>query len=390
MDAKKPFVAVLLIQTIYAGMFLVSKAAFNVGMNNFIFVFYRQAAATVFLVPIAIIFERITLSLDVNGVALIYTSATLAAATTNCLPVITFFLAVLLRPILLVDFSLEKPNILAKPRELQEILTTYILCSDGPHAAEESLFLYSTACIRMETVKLRTSSGMAKIAGVLICIAGAATIAFYKGPHLQLMLHHHLFGHQTTHEHQSHVSSGATWVKGCLLMLMSNTFWGLWLVLQAYIMKSYPAKLLLTTLQCLLSSIQSFFIAIALERDPDQWKLGWNVKLVAVAYTGIVVTGVTYYLQTWVIEKKGPVFLAMSTPFALIITIFCSAIFLGEAISLGSILGGILLVGGLYSVLWGKSKEQKMEKTCSTAQAEKETELKEEVAAQSPPPPFFV
>ena len=40
---------------------------------------------------------RITLSLDVNGVALIYTSATLAAATTNCLPVITFFLAVLLR-----------------------------------------------------------------------------------------------------------------------------------------------------------------------------------------------------------------------------------------------------------------------------------------------------
>lgn len=360
MDAKKPFVAVLLIQTIYAGMFLVSKAAFNVGMNNFIFVFYRQAAATVFLVPIAIIFERknvpplsfvtfckifmlslfgITLSLDVNGVALIYTSATLAAATTNCLPVITFFLAVLLR---------------------------------------------------METVKLRTSSGMAKIAGVLICIAGAATIAFYKGPHLQLMLHHHLFGHHTSHEHQSHVSSGATWVKGCLLMLMSNTFWGLWLVLQAYIMKSYPAKLLLTTLQCLLSSIQSFFIAIALERDPDQWKLGWNVKLVAVAYTGIVVTGVTYYLQTWVIEKKGPVFLAMSTPFALIITIFCSAIFLGEAISLGSILGGILLVGGLYSVLWGKSKEQKMEKTCSTAQAEKETELKEEVAAQSPPPPFFV
>lgn len=50
---------------------------------------------------------------------------------------------------------------------------------------------------------------------------------------------------------------------------------------------------------------------------------------------GIVVTGVTYYLQAWVIEKKGPVFLAMSTPFALIITIFSSAIFLGEAITLG-------------------------------------------------------
>ena len=46
-------------------------------------------------------------------------------------------------------------------------------------------------------------------------------------------------------------------------------------------------------------------------------------------------TGGTYYLQSWVIEKKGPVFLAMSTPIALVITIICSAMLLGEAISLG-------------------------------------------------------
>jgi len=48
-----------------------------------------------------------------------------------------------------------------------------------------------------------------------------------------------------------------------------------------------------------------------------------------------MVTGVTYYLQTWVIEKKGPVFLAMSTPLALIITILASATVFGEMISLG-------------------------------------------------------
>lgn len=54
--------------------------------------------------------------------------------------------------------------------------------------------------------------------------------------------------------------------------------------MQASVMKSYPPKLLFVTLQCFLSSIQSFAIAIALERDPYQWKLGWNVRLVAVAY----------------------------------------------------------------------------------------------------------
>jgi len=140
-----------------------------------------------------------------------------------------------------------------------------------------------------------------------------------------------------------------------------------------------------------LSSIQSFAIAIAFERDPYQWKLGWNVRLLAVAYCGIVVTGLTYYLQAWVIEKKGPVFLAMSTPLALIMTMFSSAILLGEIISLGSLLGGLLLVGGLYSVLWGKSREQKVNggSSLTVEEGDKESsELKEEVASKNPPPLF--
>ena len=58
MEVKKAYVAVIVIQCLYAGMFLVSKAAFDVGMNSFVFVFYRQAAATVFLVPLAAYFER--------------------------------------------------------------------------------------------------------------------------------------------------------------------------------------------------------------------------------------------------------------------------------------------------------------------------------------------
>ncbi|XWS41403.1 hypothetical protein CRYUN_Cryun17cG0079000 [Craigia yunnanensis] len=343
MDKKKPYLAVILIQSIYAGMFLLSKAAFDGGMNNFVFIFYRQAAATVFLIPLALFFEwktapplsfvtfckifmlslfGITLSLDIYGVALVYTSATLAAATTNCLPVITFFLAVLLR---------------------------------------------------MEVLRLKTTAGIAKIIGILVCLAGALTLAFYKGPHMKLFCLHHLFEHHHSQTLHSRTSSGETWIKGCFLMLISNTFWGLWLVLQGRVLKSYPSILLFTALQCFLSTIQSFAIAIALERDPYEWRLGWNVRFLAVAYCGIAVTGVTFYLQAWVIEKKGPVFLAMSTPLNLIFTIFCSAFLLCEIISLGSLLGGLLLIGGLYSVLWGKTREQRMlHENCLPAHVDKE------------------
>ncbi|GMI67623.1 Usually multiple acids move in and out Transporters 21 [Hibiscus trionum] len=330
MEKKKPYLAVILIQCIYAGMFLVSKAAFDGGMNNFVFVFYRQAAATVLLVPLALFFEwktapplscrtfcktfmlsliGITLSLDINGVALVYTSATLAAATTNCLPVITFFIAVLLR---------------------------------------------------MEALRLKTTAGIAKLVGILICLTGALTLAFYKGPHFKLFCLHHLFDDRHGRTLPSRTSSGGeTWIKGCLLMLLSNTFWGLWLVLQGLVLKSYPSKLLFTALQCLLSTFQSFAIAIGVERDPEQWRLGWNLRLLAVAYCGIVVT---YYLQTWVIGEKGPVFLAMSTPLNLIFTIFCSAFLLCQITTTGSLLGGFLLIVGLYTVLWGKTKEQGMMK----------------------------
>ena len=57
MDGKKPYLVVILVQSIYGGMFMLSKAAFNGGMNNYVFVFYRQAAATLFLAPFAFYFE---------------------------------------------------------------------------------------------------------------------------------------------------------------------------------------------------------------------------------------------------------------------------------------------------------------------------------------------
>ncbi|KAA0040785.1 hypothetical protein IC582_024762 [Cucumis melo] len=349
------FMAVILIQAIYAGMFLVSKAAFDVGMNSYIFVFYRQAFATAFLSPIAFYFQwkdappltfftfckifmlslfGIALCLNLYGIALVYTSATLAAATTNSLPVTTFFVALLLR---------------------------------------------------MEVLRLKSIAGIGKLAGILFCMGGVGVLAFYKGPQLNFFNHHHLFSIHNPNHHSSPVALPNTWLKGCFLMLSANTLWGIWIVLQAFVLKSYPSKLMLTNLQCLLSSFQSFAIAIAMERDPQQWKLGWNLRLLSVAYCGIVVTAVTYCLQAWVIEKKGPVYLAMSTPIALVITIFFSAVFLGESITLGSILGGFLLVGGLYFVLWGKSKEQKISeglkegtKECNMEEGKDSTKLPNE------------
>ena len=54
---------------------------------------------------------------------------------------------------------------------------------------------------------------------------------------------------------------------------------------QKILLKEYPSKLLFTTIQCIFSSIQSFIVAILSERDIAQWKLHFNMRLLAVAYS---------------------------------------------------------------------------------------------------------
>lgn len=50
---------------------------------------------------------------------------------------------------------------------------------------------------------------------------------------------------------------------------------------------------------------------------------------------GIVVAAISYYLQIWVIEKKGPVFLSMSMPLSLVFTMVIASFLLGEDVGLG-------------------------------------------------------
>lgn len=48
---------------------------------------------------------------------------------------------------------------------------------------------------------------------------------------------------------------------------------------------AYPSKLLNTTLQMVFATTQSFFIALAVERDFSRWKLKLDISLIAVLYS---------------------------------------------------------------------------------------------------------
>ncbi|XP_049369099.1 WAT1-related protein At1g43650-like [Solanum verrucosum] len=329
MEKQKHYIAMLLTQAIFAGMALFSKSAISQGMNPYVFVTYRQAFAIIALAPLAAFFERKsdvplsyniilkiflmsllnTLSLDLYYFSIHYTTATFAAASTNLIPAITFFMAVILR---------------------------------------------------VEALAIKKSHGMAKLLGSSIGVTGALVFALVKGPQLNFM---NWFKGNTRGTHSSNLnySLKEEWLKGSLVMVLANITWSLWLILQVPIVKLYPAKLRLATLYCLFSWIQSSICAMVMERNISAWKLKWDINLFSVAYCGFIVTGLTYWIQLWTVEKKGPVFISMFTPLSLIITAIVSAFLWKETLYVGSVCGGILLVGGLYLVLWGKNREAERE-----------------------------
>uniref|UniRef100_A0ACD5UYY3 Uncharacterized protein n=1 Tax=Avena sativa TaxID=4498 RepID=A0ACD5UYY3_AVESA len=328
-SAAKAYGAVVLIRIMYSGMHVMSKIALDQGMNPFVFVFYRHTTAALVLIPATFVLERqkakpVTLKIGAKmfihalygvtacgvlfNLGLNYASATSSSALYNVQPVVTFILAVILG---------------------------------------------------MESMKLKKLHGNIKVAGILFCIAGVTVLAFYEGPMFKSFNHHRLF-----QDGGSSGSSGANaysknqWVFGIFLMTLSNILAGLWTVLQGPLIED-TSKLMNTTLQISCASLQAFVVAVAAERDFSKWKLGWNMSLVAVIYSGVIVTALSYYMQMWTIAKRGPVFLAMSMPLTMIFTIIISSFILGDAVSLGSIIAGVLLIGGLYNVLWGKNMEDK-------------------------------
>ena len=65
----------------------------------------------------------------------------------------------------------------------------------------------------------------------------------------------------------------------------------------------------------------------------------------------------SFVLVTWCIDKRGAVFVAAFIPVVQIIVSIIDFSILHEQLYLGSVLGSVLVIGGLYLLLWGKRQE---------------------------------
>lgn len=326
-DLAKPVAAMVVVQVMSAGVNIFYKLAVLDGMDMRVLVAYRYLFASAFLAPLAYFIERkrrtkltwrvlvisflcgltggsLAQNLYISGMKL--TSATFASATTNLIPGVTFVLALI---------------------------------------------------FRYERLAVRASSGQAKVAGTLLGVAGAMLLTFYKGAditpwHTQV----NLVASSSAH-HAADEAADANRVMGSLLCIASCVFYALWLILQANLSRDYPFHYSSTALMCVMSTLQSVALALWADRDPARWRLGLDVRLLASAYSGVLASGVMLVVLSWCVRKRGPLFASVFNPLMLLLVAILSSLLLGERLYLGSALGAVLIVGGLYAVLWGKGRE---------------------------------
>ncbi|KAK4281257.1 hypothetical protein QN277_012776 [Acacia crassicarpa] len=316
----KPHILMASVQGAVTLLYFLIEASINKGMNLHVFVTYRHALGGIVVLPFAYVLERksrpkmtvaifmelfllsligVSLTLNMYFASLKYTSPSFVTSMVNTISALTFIIAVVLR---------------------------------------------------LEAVDIKNPRGVAKILGTLLSLAGALTMALYKGHAIpNLKAAPILIRGQSAH---------TNWIKGPILTVASCISWSVFYIVQAFTVKKYPAQLSLTAWINCIGAVQSAAFAVIVEHKLHAWFITSRIELYCILYAGIVSCGLSIFVQFWAMDQKGPVFVTMFNPLGTVLVSVLAYLVMGEQLHMGSILGGVIVIMGLYLLLWGKEKDQ--------------------------------
>lgn len=209
-------------------------------------------------------------------------------------------------------------------------------------------------------MRLDRKDGISKVCGTLLCVTGASVITLYKGPTI----------YSPSPRLQTAVgvvvgdAKAKNWTLGCIFLIGHCLSWAGWLVLQAPVLKKFPARLTFTSYQLLFGVIQFLVIAAFAERNAQAWLIHSGAELFTVFYAvrddpihfllfhflhglrgnikmsfwmnqGVVASGIAFAVQIWCIDRGGPVFVAVYQPVQTLVVAIMSSVVLGEEFYLG-------------------------------------------------------
>ncbi|KFK30724.1 hypothetical protein AALP_AA6G019100 [Arabis alpina] len=297
------------------------KKVLDGGINHMVIATYRLAISTLFLLPIAYFWERktrpkltisISCQLFVSGLfgasllqyfyllGLSYTSATLGSAFCAIVPSLTFIMALI--------FGFEKLN-------------------------------------------MKTKIGYGVVLGTLISLGGALLLTMYQG----IPLTHHSQEQATILN--NHITP-EKWIKGCMFLFTGMVLYSSWMLIQAKINVQYPCPYSSTVILSVFGTFQCALLSLIKTRHLEGWILRDNLTIITIVIAGVVAQGMCTVATSWCIQKRGPVFSSSCSPLTLVAATAFDFLVFHRTIYLGSVVGSVVVVIGLYIYLWNKSRQQ--------------------------------
>nr|POE98179.1 wat1-related protein [Quercus suber] len=242
--------------------------------------------------------------------------------------------------------------------------------------------------VRLENLNFKSKRTYAKIVGTIVIVGGAMIMTFIKGPGFELMQTKAKSNHEQQRGSVKMAVSGVQWgsSNSSSLRHFWKRIWSLPIPHKLMIDRgSDEAAARVITIAWALwhnrngmrnggagsrdkgwysGRCNTLSMALAIEKDKAAWAIHRDVKLLAVLYGGIGSTGLASYIQACILKDKGPVFVTAFALISMIMVVVLSSWLLAEKMYMGRIVGDVIIIVGIYVLIWRKGKE---ESTCENS-----------------------